>query len=105
MQKRLNDGGVSSMAVTRMSEESLQTPERALLVAILSQAKNDLRHHGAIEKEESMRFFQNDGRRLELICDLLDLDYRAVQRALKIDRASPPRDFSEHAGASPADTP
>jgi hypothetical protein len=54
-----------------------------LVLAILRQAKHDLRRHGSLEEREaSIAFFNNKGRYLEQWCGLIGLDYEPVHAAI-----------------------
>ena len=56
------------------------SPEYALVLAILRQARHDLRAHAPPpERAASVAFFANQWRYLEMLCDLAGMDYEAIQ--------------------------
>jgi hypothetical protein len=61
-----------------------ESPEYAVVAAILHQAVVDLQDTApAQEREASRAFFSNQGRHLEWLCDLAALDYTCIQQAVR----------------------
>jgi hypothetical protein len=59
------------------------TPEYALLVAIIRQAHGDLRDQAPpLARASSIQFFNNQDRYFEMLCSLMDLDYKGMQEAV-----------------------
>jgi hypothetical protein len=60
------------------------TPEYTLAVAIIHRAHEDLRAHAPPhERASSIQFFNNQSRHFEMLCSLMDLDYEAIQEAVR----------------------
>ena len=60
------------------------SPEYALVGAILHQAMVDLRATAPpIEQVRSVQLFRNEERHLEMLCSLVNLDHESIQEAVQ----------------------
>jgi len=60
------------------------SPEYALVGAILHQAVGDLRATAPpIEQVRSVQLFRNEERHLEMLCSLVNLDHESIQEAVQ----------------------
>jgi hypothetical protein len=58
-------------------------PEYAIILAILRQAYHDLSAHVSRQRRAaSIEFFRNDGRFLEHLCEVANLEYAPIQQAV-----------------------
>ena len=65
------------------TDEFLLSTERGLILAILRKAYEDLDPHAPpADRTVSVQFFANQDRHLECLCEMVDLDYEAVQDAV-----------------------
>src|SRR6266446_2918746 len=66
--------------ITATQHPHERSAEYTLILAIIHQAQQDLRAQApAQERAASRQFFRNDEGYLELLCDLVDLEYAPVQ--------------------------
>ena len=60
------------------------SPEYALVGAILHQAVGDLRATAPpVEQARSVQLFRNEERHLETLCSLVNLDHESIQEAVQ----------------------
>jgi len=70
--------------VPELSSTLENSPEYALVGAILHQAMVDLRATAPpVEQARSVQLFRNEERHLEMLCSLVDLDHEGIQEAVQ----------------------